>query len=907
MSSISPGSRLGPYEVVSLIGAGGMGEVWRARDTRLQREVALKILPELFAADADRLARFQREAQALAALNHPNVAQIYGFEEGGGVRALAMELVEGEDLAERVARGAIPVDEALPIARQVAEALEAAHEKGIVHRDLKPANVKLAADGSVKVLDFGIAKAVAGDATGVVPTSTPTVMPTVTSSGTAAGLILGTAAYMSPEQARGKPVDRRTDLWAFGALLYEMLTARRAFDGETVTDVLAAVVTRDPDWDALPVDTPPAVRRLLRRALVKEPKNRLQAIGDARVVLQETIAGGADAGATAVAPHPVPARSPRRSPMLPWAMAALFALASLVLGVALLAKSPAPVVPVPTIRAAIPPPPGAEFVPIGAAAGPPVLSPDGLHVAFVARDAAGVPRLYVQPLATGEPRAIEGTEGARRPFWSPDGRSLGFAANQQLQRVSLDGGRPAAIAPVSDERGGSWGREGTIIFAPDFDGPIQRVAVAGGEAKPVTVLDRSRREGTHRYPSFLPDGRHFLYLARGYLSYSLAEDAVYVGSIDDPNFRVKVLPFATSAAYAAGRLYFVRDGMLMAQPFDLTRFQLEGEPAVVARDVRFDPRFSLGVFSVSDVGLVVYQAAGNQDDAEMVWLDRSGNRIGMLDGPGHFGAVSISPQGDRVAASVFDPRTWKGQLRVYDIERGTSMRLTLEQASDLDAVWSPDGRTIAFARLGEKGYSIWTKPADGSTAERLLHEGEGNLSPMSWSHDGRSLLTWSAPIATRDTGMWMVDTTGAEAPYRYTSSRFNGELGQFSPDGRWIVFDADDGGPGRTYLTAFPDTGGRWQVSDQEGVSPRWSREGREIVYLEDSIYMTAVPVDLSGAAPRFGTPQRLFEAPLAVTMEWRYDVTRDGERFLVVLPVRDARPEPFMIVVGWNAEEAKR
>ncbi|MCU0225450.1 MAG: serine/threonine-protein kinase, partial [Acidobacteria bacterium] len=851
-------------------------------------------------ADGDRLARFQREAQALAALNHPHIAQIYGYEEAGGVRALAMELVPGEDLAARLARGPIPVDEALPIARQVAEALEAAHEKGIVHRDLKPANVKLDADGRVKVLDFGIAKALAGEGTAAPATSTPTVMPTVTHSGTAAGMILGTAAYMSPEQARGKTVDRRTDVWSFGALLYEMLTGRRAFEGETVTDVLAAVVTRDPDWDALPEETPPAVRRLVRRALVKDARNRLQAIGDARVVLQEAIAGAPE-------PETPPARraaSPgaARSRALPWALAALFALASLGLGAALWARPPAaPAAATRTIRAAIPPPPGTEFVPIGAAAGPPALSPDGLHLAFVARDAAGTPRLYVQPLATGEPRALEGTEGARRPFWAPDGRALGFSARRQLMRVGLDGGRPVAIAEVSDERGGSWGPDGTILFAPAFDGPIFRVPAAGGEPKPVTALDRSRREGTHRYPVALPDGKHFLFQARGYLAYALAEDAVYVGALDDPAFRVKLVEVATTAAYAAGRLYFVRDATLYAQRFDLERLRLEGEPVVVAQDVRFDPRFTFGVFSVSQNGLIVYQAAGNQDDAELVWLDRRGQRLGRLDGPGHFGAVSISPQGDRVMASVFDPRNWRGHLRVYDLAHGSSNRLTMEQASDIDGVWSPDGKTVAFSRVGRQGMSIWTKPADGSAPERLLYEGDGALGTMSWSADGRHILGWSSPSAERETGLWLIDATGKEEPRRFTSSRFNGDLAGFSPDGRWVVFDSDDSGPNRPYVAAYPDTGGRWQVSDQDGDSPRWSRGMREIVYLADSSGVTAVPVDLSGSAPRFGSPQRLFEAPLAVTMEWRYDVTRDGEKFLFVLPLQEARAEPFTLLVGWE------
>ena len=900
MSAVAPGSKLGPYEVLSRLGAGGMGEVWRARDARLQRDVALKILPEIFASDPDRLARFQREAQALAALNHPNIAQIYGYEEAGGVRALAIELVDGEDLAERLVRGALPPDEALPIARQVAEALEAAHEKGIVHRDLKPANVKLTADGTVKVLDFGIAKAISGDAAGGVATSTPTLMPTMTSAGTAAGFILGTAAYMSPEQARGKPVDRRADVWAFGALLYEMLAGRRAFEGETVTDVLAAVVTRDPDWDALPASVPPSVRRLVRRALVKDPRNRLQAIGDARVVLQETLAGTGETDRAVLAPPLVPARP--RTRLLPWAIAALFGLATLALAVAFLARAPSAPVAARTIRAAIPPPPGTEFVPIGSAAGSPVLSPDGLHVAFVARDAKGTSRLYVQPLATGEPRALEGTEGARRPFWAPDGRSLGFCANNQLQRVEIVGGRPAVIAPVSDERGGSWGKDGTIVFAPDFNGAIFRIPAAGGRAEPVTILDRTRREGTHRYPSFLPDGRHFLYLARGYLAYTHADEGVYVGSIDDPGFRVKLLSFATSAAYAAGRLYYVRDGALVAQTFDLAQLRLEGDPAVVARDVRFDPRFSHGVFSVSDAGLIVYQAAGNQDDTELVWLDRQGRRIGTLDGPGHFGGVSISPQADRAVTSVYDPVTWRGHLRVYDIARGTSTRLTFEQADDIDPVWSPDGTTIAFARLADGGFHIWTKPADGSTPERLLYKGDGSLSPVSWSADGRQLLTWSTPTEKGETGLWTLDASGTGTPQRFTGSRFNGELAQFSPDGRWVVFDADESGPTRAYVAAFPDTGARWQVSDQDGTSPRWSRDGKEIVYLEDSTFVTAVPVDHSGAAPRFGTPERLFEVPLAVTLEWRYDVTRDGERFLVVLPLEHARAEPFTLVVGWDA-----
>jgi Tol biopolymer transport system component len=890
--TLSPGTRLGPYEIAAPLGTGGMGEVFRARDTRLNRDVALKLLPDAFAADHDRLARFRREAQVLASLNHPHVAAIYGLEESDGHLALVLELVEGQTLDARLRRGPIPIAECLAIAGQIAEGLEAAHERGIIHRDLKPANVKITPDGSVKLLDFGLAKAMHADEG---PTASDLSQSPTQTSPTDTGVILGTAAYMSPEQARGKPVDKRTDIWSFGVVLFEMLTGRRLFAGETVSDTLAAVLTRDADWTALPARTPPSVRRALRRCLERDPKLRLRDVGEARITL-------ADAEEGTEGPEGTRPGTPRRSAAIPWTLAAVSMLAAIALGAVSMIRRPHAAA---RVRAAITPPAGTRFVSIGARAGPVVVSPDGSHLAFVGADASDVPRLYVQPLDTGLPRAIERTEGARYPFWSPDNKSLGFFAGQRLLRVDVAGGAPMDLAPVLNERGGSWGAAGVIVYAPAFDKGLSRVPAAGGRPEPATTLDPARREGTHRYPSFLPDGRHFLYEGRSLVSRIGAADGVFVGSIDDPALKVPVLAEATNAAFASGRLLFVRDGNLFAQPFDVSELKLGGEPVAVARDVRWDGRFSLGVFSASDTTLI-YQATGEEDKTELVWLDRTGRRLGVLEAPGVHHGLALSRSGDRVAVSMSDPGSSRDYLRIFDVARGVSAPLTFHDAADHDPVWSPDDTEILFNRSTAQGAGLWIKPADGSRAERRIRgiEKDGFLLNLDWSPDGRHVLVYTLSGGNLRQALWVLPLTGDGGlrPFTELPFSFIGNLAQFSPDGRWVAFDADDGGGSRLYLSRFPDTGGRWQLSDADPTLPQWTKGGREIVFLGNERYVSSITVDTTGEAPRFSRPTRLFEVSLRVARGSSYDVAPDGERFLFVMPVQNARPEPYTLDLNWAA-----
>ena len=928
--TLAAGSRLGPYEVTAALGAGGMGEVWRATDTRLGRDVALKLLPEDFAADPDRHVRFEREAKLLASLNHPNIATLYGLEhleidgpatgavgaelasargldrssaagEGwpepitaGPVRlhVLVMELVEGEGLDDRITRGPIPFEEAIPVARQIAEALEAAHGAGIVHRDLKPANVRIRPDGAVKVLDFGLAKtwdAPTGDA-GL------SLSPTVTHHATAAGVILGTAAYMAPEQARGRPVDKRADIWAFGVVLWEMLAGRSLFDGETATDVLAAVLTRDPDLAVLPAGTPPALRRLLGRCLERNPKNRLHDIADARIELVDAMG---QVGEADLEPS-----SPVSTPRNGWSWRLpVFATIALALGLVAGRYLRSAGQPPPLVRAAIEAPEGTELVPTGDYAGAVTVSPDGRQLAFTARDGSGVTRLYVRSLSAGEARVIPSSEGAHYPFWSPDSRSLGFFNGEQLLRVELAEGAPQALAPADSGRGGTWGKSGIIVYAPSFDTSLFQIPASGGQPAPASVLEAGRWEGTHRFPSFLPDGTHFLFEVRGYNSWMRAQDGVFVGSVWDPTQRVRLLAHASNAVYASGRLLFVRNGDLCAQRFDPDHLKLSGPVSILVHDVRFDRRYSLGVFSAA-AGVLAFQHGAGQDQTELAWLDRTGRRVELVDGAANHDGVSLSPDGSQALVSMFDPATSRSHLEVFDLARKSSTRLTFGEADDYGATWSPDGTRVLFARVGEKGIALWIKPADGSTAERPFRpEVPGELLyPLTWSPDGKQVLVTSLPGGALPTGYWILPASGEGEPERYTDSRSNGDIALFSPDGRWVVFDANEGKGERTYLARFPDTGGRWQFAEDSASYSRWTRGGREIVYANgDTGQLTSLPVDLSGSSPRFGAPRQLFALPQTSIAGEYFDVSPDGERILALLPVENARPTPYTLILNWE------
>ena len=717
------GQQIGVYQITSLLGAGGMGEVYRAHDTRLRRDVAIKILPRSFTSDLTRLARFEREARMLAALNHPHIGAIYGLEEADGARALVLELVHGETLGERIVRGPIPLSETLFLARQMADALEAAHEKGIIHRDLKPANIKLTPDGVLKILDFGLAKA-ASDA------APSDVIPTVTIEGTGDGVIIGTAAYMSPEQARGRPVDKRGDVWAFGVVLYEMLTGRRAFAGNTTSDVLAKVIEREPDWTALPASTPPRLRELLRRCARKDPKKRLQAIGDARIQIEELISGATEETATATAAQPRAQRSARF--VLIGAALALVTIAALAIPAARYFRRP---VPEPLItRFEIPMPPTSDPVSFA-------LSADGRQLAFVAM-AEGTPRLWVRRLDQVTAQPLTGTEGARYPFWAPDGRAIGFFADGKLKKIYLGSGDPQVVADAPNGRGGTWNHDGVIVFAPTGGEVLLRVMATGGTPVPVTQFPSGR--GSLRFPQFLPDGRHFLFfgLTGG------GEGHMYVGTIDGGESK-RVLAARSVAVYAPpASLLWVEEGVLVAQRFDPARAVVSGEPIPVVQGVGLDEGVYRGAFAVSATGVLAHRT-GRGERRQLTWVDRAGVARGTVGPPDEAGlsGPELAPDGKRVAVV----RTERGNTDVFLIDAGRDAfrRFTFDPGVDSVPLWSSDGTRVVFSSRRNGLQNLFEKAASGAGDTRLLLPSGGPKTPLSWSVDGQWLLYRYSPSEDR--------------------------------------------------------------------------------------------------------------------------------------------------------------
>ena len=802
---LGSGSKLGPYEILSAIGAGGMGEVYRARDTTLGRDVAVKVLPEAFAQDAERLARFEREAKTLASLNHPHIAQIYGLEKSGGVQALVMELIEGEDLSQRIARGPVPLDDALPIARQIAEALEAAHEQGIIHRDLKPANIKVRPDGTVKVLDFGLAKAMEP-----APGSSPSVSmsPTITTPAmTQAGMILGTAAYMAPEQARGKAVDKRTDIWAFGCVLFEMLTGTRAFAGEDVTDTIAAVVRAEPAWSALPANTPQAIRRLLRRALAKDPKERLQAIGDARIEISELISGAPEPAAT-VAASASP-QLPLWRHALPWATALVFLAGIAVLSFILFSATPPDA---PVIRSSVLPPEEGSGFALDANLGGSAISPDGRMLAFVA-DLNGAPMLYVRPLDSLSGRVLPGTQDAARPFWSPDSRNIGFVARGKLQRIGVTEGTPRVICDVALPRGATWNSEGVIVFSSARPGVLNRVSAAGGAPVPITALDPAGDEAFHYWPQFLPDGKHFIYVAR---NRSTDRSVVYAGSLDDTpgvSTRVRLVESPYGAVFApapgspaTGYLLFVQGANLMAQAFDSATLTLRGEAEPAAFDIGRTESNGYIDLSASRTGVLAH---GNSTQAmqleRLAWFDRSGKMSEPISEPDQYTNPRLSPSGRSLIASVLgvqESSRVTEDLWQIDPARSTRTRVTFSGGNNSNPVWSPDAREIAY-RVRDPGVvrdqGVFRKAASGSGEATMLlpPEERMEIAPLDWADDGRFLLYRKRVLAANQSELWAIPLEsggGVGKPFLYLKG-FGVELGppvaRLSPGmtgQRWIAY-----------------------------------------------------------------------------------------------------------------------
>ena len=897
--ALSPGTRLGPYEVLAPLGAGGMGEVYRARDTRLGREAALKVLPDIFAKDAERMARFEREAQVLASLNHPNIATLYGIEESGETRALAMELVEGTTLAERISAGAIPIEEALPIAKQIAEALEYAHEKGIIHRDLKPANVKVTPEGVVKVLDFGLAKALDDEpAAGNINNS-----PTMSLAATRLGVILGTAGYMSPEQASGKPADKRSDIWSFGVLLWEMLAGKRLFHGETVSHTLADVLRAEIDWKPLPAETPAAIRDLLRRCLDRDGKARLRDIGEARIAIQKYLANPAaalspvDSGPSAAPP------SPRLRPA--WAIAALATLALAALAVVHFREaSPEPV----AVRFQIPEPEKAYFGPRLA------LSPDGRRLAFTAAATGGRMMVWVRSLDTLEARALPGTDGddLAALFWSPDSRFIGFWANGKLKKIEASGGPPQTLCDVSTAPGGTWNRDGVILFGRNTGG-LWRVPADGGTPAPVTTLDTSRQEIFHTWPQFLPDGRHFIYIAR---SNQPENSAIYAGSLDSKD-RKRLVGSSFSAAYAPspnaekGHLLFLREAALMAQPFDAGRLDLSGEAFPVAEQV--GAVLSQAFFSVSGSGAVAYRKGVSGRSTHLLWFDRDGKSLGEVGPPGAFNDVALSPDGKRVAVSRFDLLSNNADIWLLDLARnGAATRFTFDPGIERDPVWSPDGTRLAFSSTRGGLPNVYQKSGTGAGSEEPLLQPGVSQRPKDWSRDGRFLLyVRDDPKTGAD--LWVLPLAGDRKPFPYLQTQFFESQGQFSPDGRFVAYISNESGRIEVFVQPFPASGGKWQISAGGGSQPRWRGDGKELFYLSADRRIMAVDV---GTTSQFEAriPKALFQTRIVgsglglglgeTAYIFRYSVTADGKRFLINSEQAEtgAASQPITVVLNWAA-----
>jgi eukaryotic-like serine/threonine-protein kinase len=883
------GQALGPYVISQQIGEGGMGEVYRARDTKLGRDVAIKILPHAFTADPDRLARFEREARLLASLNHPHIGAIYGVEALDGVPALVLELVEGETLADKLsgeeAGGeGLPIPETLAIARQIAEALDAAHERGIIHRDLKPANIKITPAGIVKVLDFGLAKVVAGD--GSRPELSQT--PTLTDGGTRDGMILGTAAYMSPEQARGQAVDKRTDIWAFGCVLYELLTGRPAFARATMSDTIAAVLTHEPDWGVLPRSTPPYLSRLLKRCLEKNPTRRQRDIGDARVEL----ASGESPAVDREPPRSWHGRAVTAAGVAVVAIAA----AAFALGV-FLRPQPSPLAQLTPVRFSVFPPPGTMFF-HNVATTFLALAPDGSQLAFVARAPQDPRRIWLRPISGLEARVVPGTDGATSAFWSPDGRSLAFFAGDKLKRIDLHGGTAVPVCDVpANVSFGTWSSGGAILFASFVGDAIFSVSSAGGIPEAIVTADRSRGE-TVVWPSFLPDGKRFLYLSqrpnstgqlmlgeRGRAPRPIVSAVSNVQWVD-PDY-----------------LVFAQEGVLVAQRFDQASGQIVGAPVSIAEPVDRFLSSGMAMFTTSRTGTIAYQSHANVE--QLVWVDRTGKGVGTVGAPGNYLNVRLSPDGgtvlfERTKAGI---GTW--DLWTTHLARGVETRLTSDPGSEAYPVWLPDGRAILFAVGRSGGLNLARKRLDTAIEDELLPEGTQQRRPIDVSPDGHTLL-FTERTARGNLNIFTLPLAGPATPSALFRSRFNETDPRFSPDGRAMAFTSDESGQFEVYVAPFPPTGGKAPVSS--GIAPgsdlqqgaRWSHDSRVLFYVSADRRLMAVPVRTT-PMPEVGKPAPLFALQGRTWVD--FAVAADSKRFLAVVPQAFAGEQPLTVILNWTAE----
>jgi len=910
---LQPGTKLGPYEVLSLLGAGGMGEVYKARDTRLERFVALKVLAPHLTHHAEARERFEREAKAVASLNHPHICVLYdigqqeveeaeevevaprlagaakpaGGRRYGRVDYLVLEYLEGESLAQRLRKGPLPLDLVLRYATEVADALDKAHRAGVTHRDVKPGNIIVTKEGT-KLLDFGLAKLKQEVVNATVPASE---RPTVPGALTQGGTILGTLHYMSPEQLESKEVDGRADIFSFGACVHEMLTGKKAFPGDTQASIIAKILDHTPP----PISSleppgklsPPALDRLVATCLAKDREDRWQAMRDVCKELRWVKEGGAQAAASASA---IPQRKVRDS--LGWVAAMIF----LVVAVAALALPyfRQPETATRPVRFSISPPEHAVL-----SWHPSVeISPDGSQVAFVAT-VEDKQFLWVRSLDSLQARPLPGTEGALFPFWSPDGQYIAFFSGTKLYKIAISGGSPQAVCDVpGDYPGrGTWNQDGIILFVVAGDGPLYQVSAAGGEATPVTDLDESKQELWHSSPDFLPDGRHFLYLARS----SVPENnAVYLGSLDSREIR-RLFSGATSAKYGPpGYLLFRNQSTLMAQPFDAARLELSGEPFPIVDTVYYDTEDGNVDFSVSTNGVLAYR--GGSQSTRLVWLDRTGKEIRPVGPAGEYRNPKVSPDETRIMINRADPQTGNSDLWLYDLARDTASRFTFHPATESDALWSPDGQNVVFFSNRDGTTGIYQKLASGVGQEENLVKSEIARWPQDWSSDGR-FIVYEAQDATTKLDLWVLPLFGDRKPFPFLQTEFSEREGRLSSNGRWMAYDSTESGRREVYVQSFPTPGSKWQISTGGGVNPRWRRDGRELFYLTEDGRLMAVPVS-GDATFEAGSPKPLFQTRIPAALYGgmdKYGVSADGQRFLMNVAAEEAA-SPITVVLNWTA-----
>ncbi len=868
--ALSSGTKLGPYEIQSPLGAGGMGEVYRAIDTRLDRTVAIKVLASHLSSSPELKQRMEREARAISSLNHPHICHLYDIGSQDGTDYLVMEFLEGETLAERLRKGAMPLNEILKIGIAVAESLAVAHRQGIVHRDLKPGNIMLT-QGGAKLMDFGLAKPLGLQTTSTASGSAPSFTAAATLSGpsplsplTSAGSIIGTIQYMSPEQIEGKEADARSDIFAFGAVLYEMLTGKRPFAGKSQISLASSILENDPEpVSAIKPLTPSAFEHVVTTCLQKNPEERFQSAHDIKLELQWI---AADRSAPAVAAFP-PSPSHARE-RLGWAAAVV---AAIILGAAAGMFLYRPAQTTRAIRTVINPPEKTTLNLTGDGAGPPVLSPDGTSIAFAATSADGKTGLWVRPMNSLESHALPDTEGAIFPFWSPDSRSLGFFADSKLKTIELNGGSVQAICDAQLGRGGAWGPGGVILFSPNPQAPLMRVSASGGTPAPITKLDAAQYT-SHRWPFFLPDGKHFLYLALHHDPSRSANNAIYYASLDGGEHRL-LFRSQSNAVYASGFLLFARGDQLMAQTFDPAKGTLSDEPRGVAKGVMNDISTWHMDASASSDGLLVF-GSGGSGDLQLVWMERGGKQISTIaDKITNLQFARLSPQGDRVALQI---DAGVNDIWVLDLARGVRTRLTFGPIANTFPVWSPDGKSIAYSSNRSGHFDLYRKPSDGSGAEELLLTDEQQIIADDWSRDGKSLIyTRRTPEGHGE--IWVLPLEGERKPSLFVA---RGSQGQLSPNGHWLAYGSSESGALEVYVVAFGGGQGKWQVSARGGLQPRWSKDGKDLYYMDPTYNLFAVPVKDAGGALQFGAPQNLvsnWSAPQVF-----YDVTGDGKKILL-------------------------